>query len=158
MNTHRLHRWTAVAALFALVLATPAAADRDRRYKGDRETPRERVVVRESGSGLPWLMGGFVLGSIVGASGSGSTVVVHEHRHGRPAPVFRYHDPVCDRWYGSLDDCGPHLRRCRHERFIQVVEIGSGRLVSTLRWHHGDWHRVSGDWDDEDEYDDCERH
>ena len=149
MNTHRIHR-LATAALLAttvLALASPAAADRGRRYKGD-DCDRPVIVQRSSsvGPALAGLVGGFILGNAVA---SPRTVVVHEHRHrARPVVVLRYRDPYCDTWYDSLDECS--FRHHRHPRIVQVIDVRSGHEVRRLRQHHGDWDDVPFDDDDED--------
>ena len=148
MHSPRTHRLATVAllALTVLMLASPASADRGRRYKGG-DGGSTVIVQRSSSAGpaLAGLVGGFILGQAVAGP---RTVVVHEHRHrAHPVVVVRYRDPYCDTWYDSLDECS--FRHHRHPRIVQVIDVRSGHELRRLRQHHGDWDDVSFD-DDED--------
>lgn len=146
-------RWITTGLLAASVLSIASIAFADhggrRRFKGVSEDWRgQRVVVRERSSSvgpvLAGLVGGFILGSAV--SSNAHPVIVNERSHcSRPVAVYRYHDPYCDEWYDSIDDC--EYRGHRHPRVIQVVDIRSGRQVQTLRRHDGQWQND----DDEDQ-------
>ena len=152
MNTRPLvTRWITAGLVAATVLsfASTALADRggSRRFKGvNNGFPVQRVIVREhsssAGPALAGLIGGFLLGTAV--SSNVHPVVVHEHYYHRPVAVYRYYDPYGDDWYDSLDDCGSGYR---HPRYIQVIDIRSGREVRTLSYRDGEWCRVSGDYD-----------
>ena len=151
LNT-TMTRWITTGLLAASVLsiASTAFADRGRRrFKGGSEDWRgQRVVVRHHSSSvgpvLAGLVGGFSLGSTV--SSNAHPVVVQERRYSsRPAVGYRYHDPYCDQWYDSIDDC--EFRGHRHPRIVQVIDVCSGRQVQTLRRHDGRWQ----DYDDDDQ-------
>ena len=153
LNT-TMTRWITTGLLAASVLsiASTAFADRGRRrFKGVSEDWRgQRVIVRERSSSvgpvLAGLVGGFILGSAV--SSNAHPVVVQERRYSsRQGAGYRYHDPYCDQWYDSIDDC--EFRGHRHPRIIQVIDVCSGRQVQTLRRHDGRWQDRDDD-DDED--------
>jgi hypothetical protein len=153
MNT-RTHvtRWitAGLAAATVLSLATSAFADH-RRFKGvDNSVPVERVIIREhsssAGPALAGLIGGFLIGTAVASNTH--PVVVHTHYyHHTPVAVYRYYDPNGGYWYDSLDQCAG-MRR--HPRYIQVIDVRSGRFVRAMAFHDGEWRRVSGDYDDRD--------
>ena len=157
----RWTRWITAGLLAATVLSFASTAFADhggssRRFKGVRESfPAQRVVVRErsnsAGPALAGLIGGFILGAAV--TSNAHPVVVHERSYyHRPVVIYRYYDPYEDDWYDSLDQCE---YRSHHPRIIQVIDVRSGREVRTLRYHDGQWCRVSGDYDyDDGGYDD----
>ena len=152
LNT-TMTRWITTGLLAASVLsiASTAFADRGgrRRFKGGSEDWRgQRVVARQHSSSvgpvLAGLVGGFILGSAV--SSNAHPVVVQERRYSsRQVAGYRYHDPYCDQWYDSIDDC--EFRGHRHPRIVQVIDVCSGRQVQTLRRHDGRWQ----DYDDDDQ-------
>lgn len=146
-------RWITAGLLVAAVLsiASTAFADRGgRRFKGvNNGFHGQRVVIRErsssAGPAVAGLIGGFLLGTAV--AGNAHPVYVRERYCQRPVVEYRYYDPYGDDWYDSLDQCGSSRR---HPRIIQVIDIRSGRSVRTLRFHDGEWRRMSGDFDDRD--------
>lgn len=153
-NRTLVTRWITAGLVAATVLSFASAAFADRgghrRFKGvNNGFPIERVVVHErsssAGPAIAGLIGGFLLGTAV--SSNVHPVVVHEHYYHRPVAVYRYYDPYDDEWYDSLDQCGSGYR---HPRFIQVIDIRSGREVRELSYRDGEWCRVSGDYDSRD--------
>lgn len=153
-RSHSIHRTLAVALLAALAvsLASPAFADRDRRrYKGDRHD--RVIVVRERSSVAGPVLAGLIGGYLLANATSVNATVVHETRPARrPVTVVRYHDPYCDEWYETLDDCD--FRGHRHPRVVHVVDVRHGRELRRLEWRRGDWHEWHDRYDDED---DCDR-
>jgi len=151
MNTNRLiHSSVLAAMLFST--ASLASAHGTRRFKGVSESiPVERVVIREHSSAAPAvaaLIGGFLLGGAVSANAH--PVYVQEPvYYAHPAVVYRYWDPYAGVWYDNLDEC--HFRY-HHPRFVQVIDVSSGRCVRSLRFHDGAWHRF--DDDDDEDFDD----
>ena len=143
-------RWITAGLLAAAALSFASTAFADhggRRFKGvNNGFPGQRVIIHErsssAGPAIAGLIGGFLLGTAV--AGNTQPVFVHEHYYHRPVVVYRYYDPYGDDWYDSLDQCGSGRR---HPRIVQVIDIRSGREVRTLRFHDGEWRRVSGDYD-----------
>lgn len=154
-------RWITTGLLAASVFTTasPAFADHGgrRRFKGVERHHRggDRVIIRERSSSvgpvLAGLVGGFIIGQAV--TSNARPVVVHETRYERrhyrrPVAVYRYHDPYCDEWYDSIDDC--EFRGHRHPRVIQVIDIRTGRQVRSMHHHDGEWRNFDDDCHDDD--------
>ena len=147
-NSNR-KRWMHSGLLATMLLSTAsvAFADHGRRFKGVEAVPVQRVFVHEHSSAAPAvaaLIGGFILGSAVSAS-SHPVFVSQPVYYAHPYAVYRYWDPYRGVWYDSLDEC---QFRYYHPRMIQVIDVSSGRNVRSLRFHHGEWHRFDGDFDD----------
>jgi hypothetical protein len=153
----KMTRWITTGLLAASVLSISSTAFADRggrRFKGvDRHS--DRVIIRERSSSvgpvLAGLVGGFIIGQAV--SSNAHPVIVHERRYERryprrPVVVYRYHDPYCDEWYDSLDEC--EFRGHRHPRVIQVIDLRTGRQVRSLHHHDGEWRDFDDDEDCED--------
>ncbi len=147
-------RWITTGLLAASVLSIASTAFADhggrRRFKGVPDDFRgQRVIVREHSSSvgpvLAGLVGGFIIGQAV--SSNAHPVVVHEHYyHRRPVAVYRYHDPYCDEWFDSVDEC--EFRGHHHPHVIQVIDIRSGREVRSLHMRGGQWQEFDDDDDD----------
>ncbi len=169
----RLNRGTLIvlaAATLAASFATPAAADRGRRWKGvfgggDCGPRVQRVVVAgprfayvsRSSCGTPGLasfIGGLVIGSAIAHAAPPAPVYC------APAPVYcapapipadYYFDPYCHRSFASLDDYGDHLDRCDHPSWVEVRDGRSGRRIGECYWQDGRWHERSNRDDDDDQ-------
>lgn len=148
----RTHRTITIALLAAsaLLALAPVAEAGHARYKGgdrwrwERHDRRvQRVVVRDSGAGpaLAGLIGGFILGAAV--TSNAHPVVVHE-RECAPAPRYRYYDPYCDEWFGSLSAAREHCSYYdRHPWRVRVYS--NGDCVRTMRWSDGAWYDCDDD-------------
>ena len=148
-----------VAALAAASVASPAAADHGRRYKGPSGFPGDwhpRFVQRvhaspgwsysyssRSSCGAP-AFAGFIGGLIIGSALA----------HAAPPPAYcapvaanYYYDPYCHERFSSLDAYGHHLDNCRHPAWVRVIDGNSGRCVGERYWQGGGWRER---WDSRD--------
>lgn len=149
------------AATLAASFATPAAADRGRRYKGvygggDYGPRVQRVLVAgprfvysRSSCGSPGLAG-FIGGLVIGSAIAHAVTPAPVYCAPPPVPADYYFDPYCHRRFTSLDDYADHLDRCDHPSSVEIRDGRSGRQIGECYWQGGRWHE-SSQWDDNDD-------
>ena len=154
-----------VAAL-AASLASPAAADHGRRYKGQGGDRGARVVQHvhatpgwgfayssRGSRGAPALasfIGGLVLGNAL------AHATTTPRAYCPPAAADYYFDPYCHERFSSLEAYGDHLDNCCHPAWVQVIDGNSDRCVGESYWQDGRWRNRgdSRDYGDRGEYGD----
>ena len=140
----RLSRGTLIVlavAVAAASLASPAAADHGRRYKGSRgqggQGPSRHVtyVSRGSSAGpaIAGFIGGFVLANVLAHAAPPPPAIC------APAPDYTYYDPYCQESFESLEAYGAHLDCVRHPAIVRVIEVDNGRCVGERAWRDGGW-------------------
>lgn len=132
---------TLTLAALATAIVAPAA-EAGRRYK--RHDGPSRVHHPKRGHGPKHTRvvevhrvsnGGAVLAGIIGGIALGAVLA----NAADDPPRHVYVDPYCDERYTSLDVYQTHCHRHDHPKVVRVIEVGSGRCVSTYRYREGRW-------------------
>lgn len=130
LNWQRTIRIATVLGLLSTSLTTVASAAQVR-YRAVRRAPT-RVVYERNHSNAGAVLGGFVGGLVLGAV-LGSASQAHAQAE------YVYQDPYTDQCYDSYDAYLEQCRYQRHPRVVRVIEVRTGRCVSTRRYEGGRW-------------------